>query len=187
MTILDLVILPDDRLKTPVEEEIESIDHAVQNELDIMLETMYKYNGIGLASVQVGINKRMFVMDVPTEMKWELQDDENGDYIGYGGPYFIINPKIIELSDREVELEEGCLSIPNQRGNVTRPESLVLEYMDKDGEKKILKANKWLARCIQHEIDHINGIVFIDHFSKLKYDLAIKKAIKIKKHYIYNS
>ena len=135
----------------------------------MILETMYAAPGIGLAAVQIGILKRLIVIDLSKE--GEKKE-----------PLFIINPEIISKSNELVSYEEGCISIPNQFAEVKRPSACKINFIDYEGKKKEMSANGLLATCIQHEIDHLNGILFIDHLSKLKKDLIIKnKKEKIKK------
>ena len=125
--------------------EVENIDDKLQELIDDMIETMHKYNGVGLAAVQVGILKRVIVID--------LYDDK--------GPIVLINPVIIKTKG-EQEVDEGCLSFPNQFAKVIRPSEVVVEYIDRDGKKKKIKAKELLAQAISHEVDHLNGEVFMD-------------------------
>ena len=136
--------------------------------LDDMLETMYAAPGIGLAAVQVGILKRLIVIDIS-------KDKEKKN------PIFLINPEIIFKSKKTSIYEEGCLSLPGYFAEIERPEECHIKYIDYDGKKKEMKANGLLATCIQHEIDHLNGKLFIDYLSKLKKDMIIKKLVKHKK------
>ena len=136
--------------------------------MDEMLETMYEAPGIGLAAVQVGILKRLIVIDVS-------KDKEKKD------PLFLINPEITFKSNKTSTYEEGCLSLPGHFAEVERPAECHLNFVDYNGNKKDIKANGLLATCIQHEIDHLDGILFIDHISKLKRDMIIKKLKKSKK------
>lgn len=140
---------------------IKNVTEKVKKELDKMLEIMYAYNGVGLAANQVGLNKRMIVID--------LQKD------GKKQPIFLINPKILSLSDNFVEMEEGCLSVPGCSAKVKRPDKIKVEYTNKNSEKTIIEADGLLARCLQHEIDHLDGKLYTDYLSKLKRDLIIKK------------
>ena len=133
-----------------------------------MLETMYAAPGIGLAAVQVGILKRLIVIDIS-------KDKEKKN------PIFLINPEIIFKSKKTSIYEEGCLSLPGYFAEIERPEECHIKYIDYDGKKKEMKANGLLATCIQHEIDHLNGKLFIDYLSKLKKDMIIKKLVKHKK------
>mgnify|MGYP001487944629 FL=1 len=135
--------------------------------MDDMLETMYAANGIGLAAIQIGIPKRIIVMDICKE--------ENKKE-----PRYFVNPVIKNKDILKSTYEEGCLSVPNQFAEVDRPKKCDLEYLDYNGEKKILKAEGLLATCIQHEIDHLEGILFIDYLSKLKKSMIIKKLSKNK-------
>tara|TARA_Y200000002_G_scaffold245437_1_gene203031 strand:- start:1132 stop:1650 length:519 start_codon:yes stop_codon:yes gene_type:complete len=135
--------------------------------MDDMLETMYAANGIGLAAIQIGIPKRIIVMDICKE--------ENKKE-----PRYFVNPVIKNKDILKSTYEEGCLSVPNQFAEVDRPKKCDLEYLDYNGEKKVLKAEGLLATCIQHEIDHLEGILFIDYLSKLKKSMIIKKLSKNK-------
>lgn len=166
MTILPLVIAPDPRLAV-CSEAVEVVDDKLRKLMDDMLETMYAEEGIGLAAVQVGVHKRVLVMD--------LQREENNK------PYFIVNPEIIEASEEENIYEEGCLSFPEQRAMVTRPKKVKVRHLDYQGNEQILECDELLATCIQHEIDHLNGVVFIDHVSRLKRDMILRKVKKLKK------
>ncbi|MBQ4875345.1 MAG: peptide deformylase [Rickettsiaceae bacterium H1] len=182
MTILPIVVAPDERLLV-CSQQVETVDQEVKNLLDDMLETMRDANGVGLAAVQVGVHKRIFVAEIPEKYVFDKYDEFNRykDYKAVGGPYFVINPVITEYSDDSVVFKEGCLSIPKQRGEVSRPRRITVEGLDYNGNKQVIKARGLLARCVQHEIDHLNGKLYIEHLSKLKYDMAIKKAHKVKK------
>ena len=160
----EILVLPDPLLRK-VSEPVTSVNTEVKNLLDDMLETMYAAPGIGLAAVQVGVLKRIIVIDLS-------KDGEKKD------PLFIINPEITYKSDELISYEEGCLSIPNQFAEVKRPSSCKVNYLDYDGKKREINADGLLATCIQHEVDHLNGVLFIDHLSKLKKDLILKKTKK---------
>ena len=147
---------------------IEKVDNELRRLMDDMLETMYAAPGIGLAGVQVGILKRLIVIDVS-------KDNEKKS------PLFLINPVIISKSSDTSVYEEGCLSLPGYFAEIERPTECQIEYIDYHGKKKEMKASGLLATCIQHEVDHLNGILFIDYLSKLKKDMIIKKLIKNKK------
>ncbi|WP_168464038.1 peptide deformylase [Wolbachia endosymbiont of Ctenocephalides felis wCfeT] len=175
MPALPIVIAPDERLITRAN-EITDINDKVKELVNNMFQTMYKADGLGLAAVQVGAMERVFVMDIQSE-KDELAGYEST------GKFCMINPEITELSDEKVIMKEGCLSIPEQSYEIERPRYLTVKYQDINSEEHTLKASGWLARCIQHELDHLNGILYIRHLSKLKYDMAMKKAQKVKKHY----
>jgi len=147
---------------------VEKVDKELQKLMDDMLETMYAAPGIGLAAVQVGVLKRVIVMDI------SKKDKEKN-------PMFFINPEIIEKSNTNCTYEEGCLSVPDQFAEIDRPDKCLVKYLDYYGEKKEIKAEGMLATCIQHEIDHLEGILFIDYLSKLKKTMIIKKLFKQKK------
>ncbi len=177
MSILPIVIAPDERLITRAS-EVTDINDKTKELVNDMFEIAYDAEGFGLAAVQIGVLKRIFVMDV------QLETIENGP-AGYEstGKFYMINPEITELSDEQVILKEGCLSIPEQSYEIKRPKYLTVKYKDLNNEEQTLKASGWLARCIQHELDHLNGILYIRYLSKLKYDMAMKKAQKVKKHH----
>ena len=162
-----IVIEPDPILRKK-SEILEKVDNELRLLLDDMLETMYAAPGIGLAAVQVGILKRLIVIDIS-------KDKEKKN------PIFLINPEIIFKSKNTSIYEEGCLSLPGHFAEIERPEECQIKYIDYDGKKKEMRANGLLATCIQHEIDHLNGILFIDYLSKLKKDMIIKKLVKHKK------
>ena len=147
---------------------VEKVDKEIKNLMNDMLETMYDAPGIGLAAIQVGIPKRLVVMDVSKETKKKE-------------PLYFINPEITWKSNTNATYEEGCLSIPNQFAKVERPDKCKVKYLDYNGVETEIKAEGLLATCIQHEIDHLNGILFIDHLSKLKKNIIIKKLSKNKK------
>ena len=149
--------------------KVDQVDKNLQNLMDDMLETMYHANGIGLAAIQIGIPKRIIVMDI------EKNEDKKN-------PMYFVNPIIKNKNKDFSTYEEGCLSVPNQFAEVDRPATCEVEYLDYNGEKKILKANGLLATCIQHEMDHLEGILFIDYLSKLKRSMIIKKLSKQKKN-----
>ena len=162
-----ILTVPDVMLRK-VSAPVITVDKEIKKLMDDMLETMYAAPGIGLAAVQVGVLKRVIVIDLSKE-------DEKKT------PLFIVNPEIIFKSNDLVSYEEGCLSIPNQFAEVKRPSSCKINFLDYNGKKKEMHAEGLLATCIQHEIDHLNGILFIDHLSKLKKDLILKKTKKQKK------
>ncbi|MDB2353765.1 peptide deformylase, partial [Candidatus Pelagibacter bacterium] len=135
-----------------------------------MLETMYSAPGIGLAAVQVGVLKRLIVIDISKE-----KDKKN--------PLFLINPEIVSRSKKTSIYEEGCLSLPGHFAEIERPAECHVKYIDYTGKEKEIKANGLLSTCIQHEVDHLNGILFIDYLSKLKKDMILKKLIKHKKEF----
>ena len=163
----NIVIEPDPILRKK-SDILEKVDDELRILLDDMLETMYSAPGIGLAAVQIGILKRLIVIDIS-------KDKEKKN------PIFLINPEIISKSKNTSIYEEGCLSLPGHFAEIERPEECQIKYIDYDGKKKEMKANGLLSTCIQHEIDHLNGILFIDYLSKLKKDMIVKKLVKQKK------
>ena len=173
MAILPLVIAPDLRLKKKSAPVVE-VDGAVRRLMDDMLDTMYHSNGIGLAAVQVGVQKRVIVIDV------DQRDNEDGTP-GHRNPMFFANPEIILSSEDESAYNEGCLSFPDAYSEVIRPATVKVRYLDYDGKAQEIAAEGLLATCIQHEIDHINGIVFIDHISPVKRDIIMRKMRKAKR------
>tara|TARA_B100000575_G_scaffold235600_1_gene197397 strand:- start:20 stop:544 length:525 start_codon:yes stop_codon:yes gene_type:complete len=159
-----ILTIPDPLLRK-VSEPVASVNTEVKNLMDDMLETMYAAPGIGLAAVQVGVLKRIIVIDLS-------KDGQKKD------PLFIVNPQITFKSDKLISYEEGCLSIPNQFAEVKRPSSCKVNFLDYNGKKREINADGLLATCVQHEVDHLNGVLFIDHLSKLKKDIIIKKTKK---------
>ena len=147
---------------------VEKVDKDIQKLMDDMLETMYAAPGIGLAAIQVGVAKRIIVLDIAPK------DSPRN-------PMYFINPEIVQRSENHVTYEEGCLSVPGQFAEIDRPEKCHIKYLDYQGEKKEIKAEGMLATCIQHEIDHLEGILFIDYLSRLKKSMIIKKLSKQKK------
>ncbi len=176
MTILPLVIAPDERLKQK-SEPVEEVTDEIRSLMDDMLETMYASNGVGLAAVQVGVHKRVLVMDVGRGSKrYDNLDEENSN------PVFMVNPEIIEESEEINRYDEGCLSFPGQYAEVERPKQVKVKYLDYNGKPQEIEADELLATCVQHEVDHLNGVVFVDHISRTKRDLIIRKLKKQKKH-----
>jgi len=150
-----------------ISKPVEKVGQEEQKLIDDMLETMYSANGIGLAAIQIGIPKRIIVMDIS-------KDNNKKE------PRYFVNPIIINKDISKATYEEGCLSVPNQFAEIDRPKKCEVEYLDYNGEKKNLKAEGLLATCIQHEMDHLEGILFIDYLSKLKKSMIIKKLSKAK-------
>ena len=167
MSQRNIVIEPDPILRKK-SATLEKVDDELRILLDDMLETMYAAPGIGLAAVQVGILKRLIVIDIS-------KDKEKKN------PLFLVNPQIISQSDNKSTYEEGCLSLPGHFAEIERPAECLIKFIDYNGKEKELKAKGLLATCIQHEIDHLDGILFIDYLSKLKKDMIVKKLIKHKK------
>ncbi len=167
MTIRKILTIPDPLLRKK-SLSVEKADKEIRNLMDDMISTMYDAPGIGLAAVQIGVPKRVVVMDL----------SKNPDR---KKPMYFINPEIIWKSNVNSSYEEGCLSIPNQFAKVERPDKCHIKYLDYEGNEKKLEAEGLLSTCIQHEIDHLNGVLFIDYLSKLKKDMIIKKVSKDKK------
>ncbi len=168
MAKLDIITLPDRKLRM-MSDPVERIDADLLKLMDDMLETMYAAPGIGLAGVQVGVPRRIVTIDVARR-----EDDEASP-----NPLFLINPEVLWTSDDIAVAEEGCLSIPEYFAEVERPAKVRVAYLDREGERQELEAEGVLAVCLQHEIDHVNGKLFIDHLSKLKRDMVVKKFTKL--------
>ena len=166
MAVKKILIEPD-KLLRQISQPVNKVNKEIQSLLDDMLETMYSANGIGLAAIQIGIPKNLIVIDLLTKEKKK-------------NPMYFVNPKIIKQSLKMSKYDEGCLSLPSLFAEIQRPSECDVEYLDYDGKKKILKATGLLATCIQHEIDHLKGILFIDYLSKLKRDIILKKLLKQK-------
>jgi peptide deformylase len=167
MTIRKILTEPDPFLRQK-SSNVETVDDGIRSLMNDMLETMYNAPGIGLAAIQVGVPKRIIVMDFSKE-------DEKKN------PLFFINPVIITKSKNDASYEEGCLSVPNQFAEISRPDTCTVEFLDYYGHKKTLNAKGLLATCLQHEMDHLEGILFIDYLSKLKKSMIVKKLAKQKK------
>ena len=170
MAILPILIAPDPVLKQK-SKPVEVVDDSIRATLNDMLETMYHSRGIGLAAVQVGILKRMIVIDV------DWRDDRQDNF----KPLKLINPEITWDSDEDNTYNEGCLSFPDYYSEVVRPKEVKVKYLDENGTAKELHATGILATCVQHEIDHMNGITFVDHISSIKRDIILRKLKKAKK------
>jgi peptide deformylase len=167
MALRDIIILPDKRLRQE-SEPVKAVDAEVRALVDDMFETMYKAPGVGLAAIQVGVPCRIVTVD--TAKKDEPKN-----------PQVFINPEIVWTSEQKNTYEEGCLSIPEYYEEVERPSEVKVRFMDLDGKIQEVAANGLLATVLQHEIDHTNGVLFIDHISKLKRDRVIKKFAKAAK------
>lgn len=165
--IRPLVILPDPVLRQ-LSSPVERVDDALRRFADDMLETMYDAPGIGLAAIQVGEPLRMLVIDLAKE------DEPKA-------PHLFINPEIVARGDGTSVYEEGCLSIPDYYAEVERPDTVSVRYIDRDGREQTIEADGLMATCLQHEIDHLNGVLFIDHISKLKRDMVVRKFKKLAK------
>ncbi len=167
MSIRPILTAPDPRLKA-VSTDVEKVDAELRRLIDDMAESMYEADGIGLAAVQIGTPKNIIVMDL---------DQKSGQK----NPTAFINPKILWASDELATFEEGCLSVPEIWEDVERPARIKAEYLDRDGVLQVLDADGLLATCLQHEMDHLNGVLFIDHLSKLKRSMALRKLQKAKR------
>jgi len=168
MAVRPLVILPDPLLKR-VSAPVEAVTDEIRDLMDEMLETMYAAPGIGLAAIQIGVPRRVVVMDLVKD------EDKPKD------PQFFVNPEILSASEETAEYEEGCLSIPEVFENVTRPKAVRIRYLDRNGLVQERDCEGLMATCIQHEIDHLNGVLFIDHISRLKRERVVKKFAKAAK------
>ena len=166
MSVKKILIEPN-KLLRQVSRSVEKVGNEERALMDDMLDTMYEAPGIGLAAIQIGVPKRIIVMDISR--------DENKKE-----PRYFVNPVIKNKNEEKAKYEEGCLSVPDQFAEIERPNTCEVEYLDYDGKKQILKADGLLATCIQHEMDHLEGILFIDYLSKLKKSMIIKKLSKIK-------
>jgi peptide deformylase len=167
MALLPILTAPDPRLKKK-SKPVDQVDAEVRQLMDDMLETMYAAPGIGLAAPQVGVLKRIIVLDI------EREDTKTG-------PLLMANPEIIAASDEDASYEEGCLSVPEHYSEVVRPARVTVRYLDREGKTQELAAEGLLATCLQHEIDHLDGILFIDHISALKRNMILRKLLKARK------
>ena len=172
MAILPIIETPDPRLRI-ISTPVETVDDALRVLIDDMFETMYAAPGIGVAAIQVGVPKRLLVIDL------QEADDEEGKAIRT--PLVFINPEILESSVDLKPYNEGCLSVPDQYAEVERPASVRAKWLDRDGEAHEETIDGMLAVCLQHEMDHLEGILFIDHLSRLKREMVLKKLAKLRK------
>ena len=161
------ILTEPNKLLRQISKSVEKVGDEERALMDDMLETMYEAPGIGLAAVQIGIPKRIIVMDITKN-----QTNKN--------PMYFVNPIIINKSTEQSTYEEGCLSVPEQFAEIQRPSKCEVKYLDYNGNKKLLNAEGLLATCIQHEMDHLEGILFIDYLSKLKKSMILKKLSKVK-------
>jgi len=167
MSVRPILIAPDPRLKA-VSDSVARVDDEIRKLVDDMLESMYVADGIGLAAIQVGVPKRIIVMD--------LDQKE-----GRKKPRIFINPRILWKSEELATFEEGCLSVPEIWEEVARPARIRAEFLDREGARQEMEANGMLATCLQHEMDHLEGVLFIDHLSRLKRSIALRKLQKAKR------
>ena len=166
MSVKKILVEPN-KLLRQISQAVEKVGDEERELMNDMIDTMYDAPGIGLAAIQIGVPKRIIVMDISR--------DENKKE-----PRYFVNPIIKKRNQQKVKYEEGCLSVPDQFAEIERPNACEIEYLDYDGKKQLLKADGLLATCIQHEMDHLEGILFIDYLSKLKKSMIIKKLSKIK-------
>jgi peptide deformylase len=167
MAKLPIITAPDPRLKVK-STKVAVVDGSVRKLMDDMLESMYAAVGLGLAAIQVGVPKRVIVMDVAKQGE-------------PAKPLYLVNPEIVAASDTDLAQEEGCLSLPGQFAEVERPDRVEIRYLDYHGKPQRLKADGMLAVCVQHEMDHLEGILFVDHLSSLKRNIILRKLLKQKK------
>jgi peptide deformylase len=172
MAILPIVEVPDPRLRQ-ISKPVDQVDDDLRRLIDDMFDTMYAAPGIGLAAIQVGVPKRVLVIDL------QEQEAEDGEPIR--DPRVFINPEILGTSDRDVPYNEGCLSVPEMYAEVDRPDRIRARWLDRDGSQKEEEITGLLAVCLQHEMDHLNGILFIDHLSRLKREMLLKKLAKLRR------
>ena len=172
MAILPIVEVPDPRLRQ-ISSPVEKVDDEVRALVADMFETMYAAPGIGLAAIQVGVPKRILVIDL------QEPEAEGGEPVR--DPRVFINPEILQASDQEVPYTEGCLSVPDQYAEVDRPDRIRARWLDVEGKPHEEDVEGLLATCLQHEMDHLNGILFIDHLSRLKREMILKKLAKQRK------
>jgi peptide deformylase len=167
MALLPIITAPDPRLKQ-LSAPVARVDDEIRQLMDDMLETMHAAPGIGLAAPQVGVLKRVIVLEIDRE---ETKT----------GPLFMANPEIIDASEDDAVYNEGCLSVPEHYADVVRPAEVTVRYLDRDGVRQDLKCEGLLATCVQHEIDHLDGILFIDKISALKRNIILRKLVKERK------
>jgi peptide deformylase len=172
MAILPIIETPDPRLRK-ISEPVETVDADTQRLIDDMFETMYDAPGIGLAAIQVAVPKRVLVID--------LQEEEDAEGKPVRNPRVFINPEFSEPSEELSVYNEGCLSIPDQYAEVTRPASIRARWLDREGVQHDERVDGLLATCLQHEVDHLNGVLFTDHLSRMKRDMLLKKLDKSRK------
>jgi peptide deformylase len=172
MAILPIVEVPDPRLRQ-ISSPVDKVDDGVRALVADMFETMYAAPGIGLAAIQVGVPKRILVIDL------QEPEQEGGEPVR--DPRVFINPEILERSDREVPYTEGCLSVPDQYAEVDRPDRIRARWLGLDGKVREEEIEGLLATCLQHEMDHLDGVLFIDHLSRLKREMILKKLTKLRK------
>lgn len=167
MAMLPIITAPDPRLKVR-SEDVGRVDPDVRRLLDDMLATMYAAPGVGLSAIQVGVPKRVIVADAAAEG-------------ATASPVFLINPRILSYSDELAVYNEGCLSLPEHFAEIERPARIVVEHLDREGKLQRLEADALLSRCIQHEMDHLEGILFVDHLSAMRRSMILRKLAKARR------
>lgn len=172
MSVLPILEIPDPRLRD-VAVPVETVDDDVRRLIDDMFDTMYDARGIGLAATQVGVTRRVVVID--------LQEGEDADGKPVRDPHAFVNPEVVWASEELTKYNEGCLSIPEQYAEVERPARCRVTWLDRDGKAHEEEMDGLMATCMQHEIDHLNGVLFIDHISRLKRDMIVKKLNKMRR------
>jgi peptide deformylase len=180
MTIRPIIAVPDPRLKQ-VSEPVEAVTDALRLLMDDMVETMHDAKGIGLAAIQIGVNKRVIVMDLsPSDPGDDGESSDRYDLSELKDETirYFVNPEIVWTSEEMNNYQEGCLSVPGFFDDVERPKACKVNYLDYQGQPQELDCDGLLATCIQHEMDHLNGVVFLDHLSRLKRDMIVKKLRK---------
>ena len=181
MSLRPIIHIPDPLLRS-VSKPVEEVSDALRKLMDDMLDTMYDAPGIGLAGVQIAVPLRIITLDVAVRSSDEDGEEDDGQEEEITpDPMFLINPEIVSFSDELSTYEEGCLSIPDYYAEVERPSRCVVKYIDRDGKEQTIKATGLLSTVVQHEIDHLDGKLFVDRISKLKRDMVIKKFTKIAK------
>ena len=183
MTIRLIIAVPDPRLKQ-VSEPVEAVTDDLRQLMDDMVETMHDASGIGLAAIQVGVSKRVIVMDLsPSDPVDDGESEDRYDLSELKDEpiRYFVNPEIIWTSEEKSNYQEGCLSVPGFYDDVERPQACKVTYLDYQGHPQELDCDGLLATCIQHEMDHLNGVVFLDHLSRLKRDMIVKKLRKLAK------
>ena len=178
MAVLDILEIPDPRLRD-VAQPIPAVDDNIRQLADDMLETMYAAHGIGLAATQVGIDKRILVIDLQERVTEDEEKEGEGEPVR--DPHVVINPELLWVSDETSIYNEGCLSIPEQYAEVERPARCRVRWLDEQGATHEEEFDGLMATCMQHEIDHLNGVLFIDHISRLKRNMIVKKLDKLRK------
>jgi peptide deformylase len=178
MAVLQILEIPDPRLRD-VAKPIAEVNDAVRQLAEDMLETMYAANGIGLAATQLGIDQRILVIDLQERVREDEAGEEKGEPVR--NPHVVINPELLWVSDELSVYNEGCLSIPEQYAEVERPARCRVRWLDETGASHEEELDGLMATCMQHEIDHLNGVLFIDHISRLKRNMVLKKLEKLRK------